>query len=75
MDLDPVAPQGKQPFTIDWSGLDRRPFTEYIIKLSAVQAVDDPLLPIGHEVAWQQFAITDYQPLVVLCSIELIAVN
>ena len=65
VDLDPVAPQSKQDFELDLSRLEQRPFSEYIIKLSAVQSVDDPLLPIGHELAWEQFALTAYQPAVI----------
>lgn len=66
IDIDPVAPQRQQTFTIDLSDLDLQWHAEYIVKLSAVQAVDDPMLPLGHEVAWEQFSITDYRPMVVV---------
>lgn len=65
VELEPVAPQAEQEFSINWSGLKLLPYQEYILKLSAVQAEDDPMLSIGHEIAWEQFSITDYQPVVI----------
>ncbi len=65
IDLNAVAPQQEQSFTIDWSELKIVPYQEYILKLSAVQAVDDPMLPLGHEVAWEQFQVTNYEPVVI----------
>lgn len=66
VELEPVVAQGKQDFTIDLSAIEFSATEEYILKLSARQAVATDLLPIGHEVAWEQFKLTEYTPLIAM---------
>jgi len=52
-----VEPQQKTVFKINYSGIDFKPEKEYFVIISALQNIQDELIPIGHEIAWDQFLI------------------
>lgn len=58
--IDDVAPQSTKTFQIDLPSLDDS--SEYFINFYALQNVVDAFLPIGHEVASEQFQLMDYKP-------------
>lgn len=53
----PAAPQEHYQFAIDWDQVKIEPGKEYILQISAVTNAEEPLLPPGHEVAWEQFVL------------------
>jgi beta-galactosidase len=52
-----VAPQEKKKIHINLEDFPFKPDVEYYLKVSAVTNKDLPLIPLGHEVAWEQFAL------------------
>ncbi|MCG8327700.1 MAG: DUF4981 domain-containing protein [Chitinophagales bacterium] len=52
-----TAPQSKTAFNIDLSQLSIKKEKEYFIKVSAISNQPVPLLPMGHEIAWEQFKL------------------
>ncbi len=52
-----VEAQQRKVFNLDLSGVQFKPGKEYFLKISAVTNREVPLLPIGHEVAWEQFRL------------------
>ena len=54
-----VPPRGKKTITIDLSTFDFKKDKEYFLKISAIANKEDGFLPIGHEVAWEQFLIQE----------------
>jgi len=52
-----VAPQEKKEITIDFGDFNFQKGVEYFLKLSAVTHQELPLIPLGHEIAWEQFAL------------------
>lgn len=53
-----TAPQQKVPFQLDLTGVISNTDKEYFLKISAITNKNLPLLPIGHEVAWEQFQLS-----------------
>lgn len=49
--------QEQHSFTLDYGGIDFFPEKECFITLSLLQDAPDPLIPMGHEVAWEQFLL------------------
>lgn len=54
-----AAPQQKVPFQVDLKGIPLSSNQEYFLKISAITNKELPLLPIGHEVAWEQFLLSE----------------
>ncbi|GJM32063.1 MAG: beta-galactosidase [Saprospiraceae bacterium] len=52
-----VLPQQKKTFEIDLGDIQFSNGKEYFLKISALTNREFSLLPIGHEVAWEQFKI------------------
>ena len=52
-----IEPQGTQELAIDVSGLSPKVNTEYFINFSVVTTEPETLLPIGHEIASEQFRL------------------
>lgn len=52
-----VKPQEKETFTLDYDINNFDTDSEYFITLSLIQNSTDDLLPVGHEIAWDQFLI------------------
>lgn len=52
-----VEPQEKKDFNIDFGSFKFKAGKEYFIKISAVTNQELPLLSLGHEIAWEQFAL------------------
>ena len=52
-----VEPQQRKIFSLDLSGVKFKSDKKYFLKISAVTNGEVPLLPIGHEVAWEQFQL------------------
>ena len=53
-----VAPQDRQYVLVDLEDLKMDDSKEYFLKMSAITNQELPLLPIGHEVAWNEFNIS-----------------
>jgi len=53
-----AAPQEKKPFKLDLKDLKLNADKEYFLKISARTRKESLLLPMGHEVAWEQFQLT-----------------
>ena len=54
----PVAPQQTLSFKVDLSGTPLQVNKEYFLKISALTNKELPMLPIGHEIAWEQFLLS-----------------
>jgi beta-galactosidase len=54
-----VEPQKQTSFSVDFEELDFQKGKEYFLKLSAVTNKETVGLPVGHEVAWEQFEISN----------------
>lgn len=52
-----VAPQQKKIFKIDFKNFPFQEGKEYFLKISAITNQESPLISLGHEVAWEQFAL------------------
>lgn len=57
-----VAPSETQEITVDYGELPDASRKEYFLILSARTQRTEPLLPIGHEIAFGQFAVTVKKP-------------
>lgn len=53
-----VAPQERKPFNLDLNGVKMTTHKEYFLKISAFSNKELPLLPMGHEVAWEHFQLS-----------------
>ena len=52
-----VEPQGSKKITIPVSGLKSKPGTEYFIYFNVTTTEPEPLIPVGHEIAYEQFRL------------------
>lgn len=52
-----VEPQGSKEITIPVSGLKSKPGTEYFIYFNVTTTEPEPLIPVGHEIAYEQFRL------------------
>ena len=52
-----VEPQGSKEITIATSGLKSKPGTEYFIYFNVTTTEPEPLIPVGHEIAYEQFRL------------------
>ncbi len=52
-----VEPQGSKEITIPVSGLKSKPGTEYFIYFNVTTTEREPLIPVGHEIAYEQFRL------------------
>ena len=57
-----IAPQEKKTVTIDFGKFSFQAGKEYFLTLSALTNKAVPLLPIGHTIAWEQFALPKIAP-------------
>ncbi|MBX2870609.1 MAG: DUF4981 domain-containing protein [Saprospiraceae bacterium] len=53
-----VGAQQKAPFQLNLKELQLISGKEYFLKISAITNKELPLLPIGHEIAWEQFQLS-----------------
>ena len=54
-----VNPQQDKEFDIDFGKFQFKEGKEYYLKISAITNQELPLLPLGHEIAWEQFQLTN----------------
>lgn len=52
-----IAPQASQELTVDVSGLEPKTGTEYFVNFSVTTTEPEPLVPIGYELAHEQFRL------------------
>uniref|UniRef100_UPI003568F60C glycoside hydrolase family 2 TIM barrel-domain containing protein n=1 Tax=Bacteroides fragilis TaxID=817 RepID=UPI003568F60C len=52
-----VEPQGSKEITIPVRGLKSKPGTEYFIYFNVTTTEPEPLIPVGHEIAYEQFRL------------------
>ncbi|MCD8310809.1 MAG: DUF4981 domain-containing protein [Prevotellaceae bacterium] len=52
-----IAPQQTGTFTVPVYGLKARPGVEYFVNFSVTTVEPEPLLPVGHEIAHEQFRL------------------
>lgn len=52
-----IEPQGSKEFTVPVNGLKAKPGTEYFINFSVTTVEPEPLIPAGHEIAYEQFRL------------------
>lgn len=52
-----IAPQASQELTVDVSGLEPKVGTEYFVNFSVTTVEPEPLVPIGYELAHEQFRL------------------
>lgn len=52
-----IAPQASQELTIDVSGLEPKTATEYFVNFSVTTTEPEPLVPVGYELAHEQFRL------------------
>ena len=57
-----VNPQKKTEFQIPYPKIERQTGKVYFLKISALQKDKDPLIPIGFEIAWDQFELPWWSP-------------
>lgn len=57
-----IDPQDRQYVLVDLADIPMDGNKEYLLKISAITNQELPLLPIGHEVAWEQFEIPVEKP-------------
>ena len=53
-----VEPQGSKEITIATSGLKSKPGTEYFIYFNVTTTEPEPLIPVGHEIAYEPVSYT-----------------
>ena len=53
-----VSPQDRKYIIVDLEAIKFDAAKEYFLKISAIANRDLPLIPIGHEVAWEQFNLS-----------------
>lgn len=53
-----VAPQQSKEFRLPFTAPVAKPGTEYFVNFSVVTRVAEPLIPAGHEIAFEQFLVT-----------------
>ncbi|NRB50528.1 MAG: DUF4981 domain-containing protein [Saprospiraceae bacterium] len=54
----PTAPQQTRSFKVDLNGTPLQADKEYFLKISAITNKELAMLPIGHEIAWEQFLLS-----------------
>ncbi|MDM8309160.1 glycoside hydrolase family 2 TIM barrel-domain containing protein [Phocaeicola barnesiae] len=52
-----IAPQASQELTVDVSGLEPKTSTEYFVNFSVTTTEPEPLVPVGYELAHEQFRL------------------
>lgn len=52
-----IEPQGSKEFTVPVNGLKAKPGIEYFINFSATTVEPEPLIPAGHEIAYEQLRL------------------
>jgi len=52
-----VKPQQKKTFKVDFGDFELQSGKEYFLTINAVTNQASPLLPAGHRIAWEQFAL------------------
>ena len=52
-----IDPQGSKEFTVPVNGLKANPGIEYFINFSVTTVEPEPLIPAGHEIAYEQFRL------------------
>lgn len=52
-----IAPQASQELTVDVSGLEPKTGTEYFVNFSVTTVEPEPLVPVGYELAHEQFRL------------------
>ncbi|MDM8252143.1 glycoside hydrolase family 2 TIM barrel-domain containing protein [Phocaeicola barnesiae] len=52
-----IAPQASQELTVDVSGLEPKVGTEYFVNFSVTTTEPEPLVPVGYELAHEQFRL------------------
>lgn len=52
-----VSPQGEKEFTIPVKNIVTKPGNEYFVHFSVRTIESEPLIPVGHEIAYEQFEI------------------
>ncbi len=52
-----IDPQGSKEFTVPVNGLKAKPGIEYFINFSVTTVEPEPLIPAGHEIAYEQFRL------------------
>ena len=52
-----IDPQGSKEFTVPVNGLKAKPGIEYFINFSVTTVGPEPLIPAGHEIAYEQFRL------------------
>lgn len=52
-----IAPQASQELTVDVSGLEPKTGTEYFVNFSVTTTEPEPLVPVGYELAHEQFRL------------------
>lgn len=65
-----TGPQQKKAFTVSYAGITFRPGREYFIIISGLQDASDEIIPVGHEVAWDQFLIRTSEETAALAGAE-----
>lgn len=54
-----AGPLEKKPFAISYAGIDFNPAKEYFITISVLQDGFDEIIPVGYEIAWDQFLVQE----------------
>lgn len=54
-----VAPRVDMAVSVDFGAFTFQPEKEYFLKVSAINKLEKPLIPIGYEVAWNQFKLLE----------------
>lgn len=52
-----IAPQASKEFTVSVNGLKAQPGVEYFVNFNVITIEPEPLIPIGHEIAYDQFRL------------------
>lgn len=52
-----IAPQGSQELTVNVNGLEPKVGTEYFVNFSVTTTEPEPLVPVGYELAHEQFRL------------------
>lgn len=52
-----LTPQGSTEFTLPIKGLKAKPATEYFVNFSVTTTEPEQLIPVGHEIAYEQFRL------------------
>ena len=52
-----IEPQASKEFTVPVNGLKAQPGTEYFVNFSVTTVEPEPLIPIGYEIAYDQFQL------------------